>query len=119
MEKFHVLQSHRRFMSSILRIDVEEKANRWMKSTDKFFESIPVLLIFFILFSASISSAVTVSTQSNGFTIRLAMTLMFIAMCQASTILLNTGVNMQKIVVLYRTLQTIVDSKCMINFDLI
>lgn len=98
-------------MSSILRLDVEQKNRRWTKATDNFFTSIPVLLVLFVLFSALISSAVKSANESNGFTVRLAAAYLFIAISQAITIFLSMGANVQKIVVLYRTLQTIVDSE--------
>lgn len=111
MEKFKVLQNNRRFMSSILRIDVEQKTNPWMKSADNFFTSIPVLLILFILFSIVVSSAVRMQNNSYDFTARLTAALLFIAMFQAIIVLLNMGLNIQKIAALFATLQTIVDSE--------
>lgn len=116
MSKFKALQTSRRFMSSILRIDIEHKDDRWMKFSNRFFKSIPVHLILFIQFSALISSVVKILNQSNGFTVRLAATYVFIALSQAITMFLNTGVHLNKIVALYRTLQTTVDSKCKMNF---
>lgn len=104
-----VFQNNRHFMSSILRIDVEQKRNQWMKSTDKFFESIPVLAILFIMCSAAISNAVRMHNDSYDFTDRLAASLMLIAMSQAITIFLSMGMHMKTIVTLYRTLQAIVD----------
>lgn len=100
-------------MSSILRLDIEQKNNRWTIFSHKFFTSIPVLLMLVVLVSVLISSAVKISIQSNGFTVRLAATLVFIVISQATTIFLNSVINMQKIVGLYRTLQAIVDSEGM------
>ena len=109
MQKFKVLQSNQRFTSSILRIDIEQKRNPWMRSIDKFFTSIPVQLILFILFSILISGAVRVHNKSYDFTVRLAAILGSILMLQAFTVFLDMGVNMQKIATLYQKLQAIVD----------
>lgn len=109
MDKFQVLQNNRRFMSSILRIDIEQKNDARLKSADKFFTSVPVLLILFVLSSALLSSAVQMHSNSHDFTVRLAAALVLIAMCQAFIVLLDMGLNMKDIVTLYRKLQTIVD----------
>lgn len=111
MSKFTVLQNNQRFLSSILRIDVEQKKHPRMKSTDQFFKSIPVHLILIILFSLAASSAVRTHNSSYDFTVRLAASLIFIAACQVIVIFLAIGKNVQTIVALYRTLQAIVDSE--------
>lgn len=111
MKKFTVLQNNRRFMSSVLRVYVELKKDARLKSADKFFTAIPVLLIFFILFSILLSSAVRIHNISYDFTVRLSAAMILIAVCQAISILLDMGLNMQNIVALYRKLQAIVDAE--------
>lgn len=111
MEKFKVLQNNQRFMSSILRVNVEPGKNPWMKSVDTFFTSIPVLWMLFILFGIVISSAVRMHNNSYDFTSRLTAALVFIAMSQAFIILLNMCMKMKNIIALYRTLQAIVNGE--------
>lgn len=117
MIEFKVLQNNQRFMSSILRIDVEQEKNPWMKSADEFFTSFPVLLILFGLFSLLVASAVRMHNNSYDFTARLVAALLLIAMCQAIIIFLSIGVHIKKIVALYHTLQTITDNEGLIFFD--
>lgn len=107
MAKFKVLQNNRRFMSSIFRIDVEQKNNRWL---------IPFLLISLILFSTLLSNVVRMCNNSYDFPTRMVAFCMFILMSQPIIILFEVGVSIQKIVALYRTLQVIADSDGM-DFD--
>lgn len=118
MAKFKVLEHNQRFLSTKLRIDVDGKRETHLKSPDRFFTSTPVLLIAFVLFSVLTSAAVKMSVQSNNFKVRLAAALVAIATFQAITIFLNMSSNMQKIVELYQTLQSIVDNAGM-RFSLI
>lgn len=109
MSEFKVLRSNQRFISSILRVDVEPQQNQSIKFTNKFFESIPVFLVLFTLFSVLISCAVRIFYESYDFAVKLTAAIGFIALCQAITIFLSLGVNFEMITTLYQTLQAIVD----------
>lgn len=111
MAKFKVLQNNQRFLSSVLRIDVERKNDARLKSADSFFTSTPVLSMLFIFVSVFISNAVRILNSSYDFTDRLAAALLFIGMCQTITIFLSTGVNMPKSLDLYQALQEIVEGE--------
>lgn len=111
MAKFKVLQNNRRFLSSMLRIDIEQKNDAQLKSADKLFTSIRLTLILFFVFSILISSAVRMHNDSYDFTVRLSAFYVFIAIFQEITIFIDMGANMQKILALYRTLQQIVGSE--------
>lgn len=113
MAKFTVLKNNRRFMSSILRIDVEQKKNPWMKTANQFFTSIPVLAILFILLILCVISAFSLHSSLYNFTVKLTHFLAVIALCQAFTIFFNVGVYIEKTVDLYRMLQAIIDSEGM------
>ena len=116
MVKFKVLQSNQRFLSSILRVDIESQKSESTKSTANFFTSIPVKLILLILFNIALLCAVRMCNQSYDFTARLTAALVFIAMCQAIMIFLSMGSNVKKIVALYQTFQTIVDDEGLFPF---
>lgn len=118
MSDFKVLQNNQRSMSTILRINFEQRNNRWMKSTNEFFTSIPILLILFIQFISLVISAFTLHNNSYDFSTKSAYALAIIALSQAITILLNMGLYMQKTVDLYHTLQAIVDSEGMDLFGI-
>lgn len=111
MDKFNVLHHNRRFLSTALQIDVDGKKDERRTPADRFFTSPPVLFVLFILFSMVLSSAVRLHNDSYDFTAKLAAALVLVAMSQATTILLDTGMNMQNIVTFYRKLQIIVDKK--------
>lgn len=115
--KFKILQANRWFMTSILRIDMEQQNNRWTKSTNRFFASYSGLLILSILCGVLISSIVRASTDSLAFTSRLTAFMTIVAMCQAITIFLNTGMNMQNLTDLFQMLQTIVDDEGWIDWN--
>lgn len=108
-----VLKNNRRFTSSILRIDVEQEENPWMKTADKFFTSIPVLAILSILLILCALSAFSLHSSSYDYTAKLVHFLSVIALCQAFTIFFNVGAYIENTVGLYRTLQAIVDSEGM------
>lgn len=106
MVKFKVLANNQRLMSSILRIDVEQKH----KSDDSPFLLTSVAVILFILFSALASCAVRLNNSSYDFAVRSIAALALISMCQAIIICLSMSVHLEKTKALYSTLQAIVDA---------
>lgn len=120
MSKFEVLQSNQRFLSLICAFDAKNKS-KCIKSTRKFFTAVPVQMISFVLLVNLLSWSVKMCKNSYDFTARLTAASITIAICQAATIFLNNGMNMQKSSALNQTLQTIVDGQgdCMsfsVNF---
>lgn len=113
MVKFQVLQHNRRFLSTIFRTNVEDTNDPRMKSAAKFSTWIPLQLMLFIICSASsvVSCAVRMFDSSYDFTNRLDAFFLLIALSQMIAVFINMGVNMQKIVALFQTLQAVVDNE--------
>lgn len=110
MAKFEILQNNQRFMSSILRINVEQQKKDPTKLADNFLSSISVRMILLILFSTVVSCTVRMTSSSYDFTVRSIAALALVSTCQAITICKSMNVHSQKTVTLYQTLQAIVDS---------
>lgn len=119
MAKFEVLHSNHRIISLTCGIDIKENS-KLTSVTRKFFTSIPVYLILFILTNILLSCAVKTSNKSYDFTARLTAASIIIALCQGITIFLNIGVNMQKMAALNQTLQAIADGEgdLLLNFNI-
>lgn len=110
MAKFQVLRSNQRLISLACGIDIKPKSN-WTKCNEKFFTSIRVYLILFILTAGLLSCVVKTFDSSYNFTARLTAISFAIAMVQANAVLLNFGTKMPRFAALNQTIQTIVDGE--------
>lgn len=111
MAKFEVLQSSQRNILLTCGIDIKQNSNVTRSNTKKFFTSIPVYLILFILANFLLSFSVKTFNKSYDFTARLTAASIVIVVSQTIAIFLNIGVTMHKMTALNRTLQTFVDGE--------
>lgn len=109
MSKVTILQTNQYLMSLLLRIDVKQNENPSIRTG--FFPSIRVPLILFSLFNLMLSNAVKVLNNSYDFTIRLLAALIIIAVFPAVTMILDIGLQTEKLAALYQTFQAIVDNE--------
>lgn len=110
MVKFQVQRNNQRLISLACGIDIK-RTSKLTKSTKKFFKSIWVNLILFMMVTMLVSFAVTTSSNSYDFATRLIAASFFIALGQAIATVLNIGVKIPKSIALNRTLQSIVDGE--------